>query len=229
MADNHINDARPVEVPASQKTRQGPWLKQALILRSGFALIRHFVRCLFAPNLASSLWGTLQRRWLALILICGVVTFMGGAALIIKGTFYKQSEALSDNKAHVYEEEKRIKEYLEKEEKQYYLEFPFFRIPLLSIPIIQNDALVGTLNIKLEIEAADKSAFDMSRIVLPIIVDRIFCDLYAIFGALWIPSLDPKMESIKTHVKRAIRKIVGSHKIKNVYIRQFYIERKIIF
>jgi hypothetical protein len=206
MADNSIYNAEPFEAPASQKITQSFW-----------------------RGLAPVHGRLLQRYGFALILTVGVGVFVGGAALIIKNTRHEQTQAMGDNEAKVRESEQKLKEYLEKEEKQYYLRFPFFRIPSLNIPVIQNDTLIGILNIKLEIEATDKNAFEMSRVVLPIIVDRIFCDLYAAFGMLWIPSLAPKMDVIKTYVKRAVRKVVGANKIKNVYIRQFYIERKVGF
>lgn len=120
----------------------------------------------------------------------------------------------------------KLEDYLAKDSEFYFLEFPYFRMPLIVLPVIQSEELIATIRIQLQFEAKDKEAYDRAKILLPIVGDQIYSDLFAVFSSLWIPSIEPKMETIKGYIIKSCEKVLGKGIIVQVFIRQFFIDKK---
>jgi hypothetical protein len=120
----------------------------------------------------------------------------------------------------------KLEDYLAKDSEFYFLEFPYFRMPLIVLPVIQSEELIATIRIQLQFEAKDKEAYDRAKILLPIVADQIYSDLFAVFSSLWIPSIEPKMETIKGYIMKSCEKVLGKDIITQIFIRQFFIDKK---
>jgi hypothetical protein len=109
----------------------------------------------------------------------------------------------------------------------YFIEFPFFRLPVIGVPVIKNNQWISTFFIHLEGEAASREVYDDIRIFMLKITDAIFTDLYQYLCIFWFQE-DPV--SAKNMVSRAhdqIEKILGTKTIKKIFVRDSYMKNNI--
>jgi hypothetical protein len=169
-----------------------------------------------------------KRNIIILGAVCGGLA-LGAGSMALISYLGKSSRPSVDEEAAIEGAGKTVQKSSEKEKKEpYLLVYPYSHLPSLTIPIIQNEEVTGMLHLKLAIKSRDMESFVMCEIMIPQIVDRIFSDLFAIFGCLWLPSIEPKAETIKTHIMRSISKIVEKGKVEEVFIQEYYIEKKIL-
>lgn len=110
-------------------------------------------------------------------------------------------------------------------DQSYFLEPPFFYLPSLKIPILKEGKLVAYLHLKVEMEASSHDFFSFSKIFLPLLVDRIFTDLYISFSSLWFVGVNPQLKVVKGRLFKVGESTLGYGAIRNIYIRQLMIER----
>jgi hypothetical protein len=109
-------------------------------------------------------------------------------------------------------------------EELYVIEYPFFRLPTLHIPVLKDGKVTAYFHLKVGMEAFSPDTFNEARILQSRLIDGIFSDLYAALSNLWINNEDPKIEVIKERVLRVSNKILGKDKIKSVFARQVFLD-----
>lgn len=106
-----------------------------------------------------------------------------------------------------------------------FLEYPYFRLPMLNIPVIRNGQPHSFIYLRLAMKATNYKAFTKAKILLPRLVDAIYSDLYKAFENLWDARSDPTALVIKERVFAMTDQILGQHVINEIYVREMFFKR----
>ncbi len=92
------------------------------------------------------------------------------------------------------------------------------KIPVISVPVVQNDRIVTNVIMEFEIltnnnQQAGKVVEFMARIR-----DKIFKDMYAILGTLWLPGFEVTPEFVLGRVRRSIDELFPEDWVKDIKI-----------
>ena len=131
---------------------------------------------------------------------------------------------LSFNRHHLTDDQKEVAEK-RKEELQIFLEPPYFRLPLMSIPVIRGGELIATLHLRLEMKAFDNDSFSRAKVMIYQIIDAIYTDLYGAFSNLWIKRTEPDPNVIRDRIFFCVNKVMGGKHIEAVFLKEFFFTR----
>ena len=106
-----------------------------------------------------------------------------------------------------------------------FLEFPYFRLPLIAVPIVRSGRVCAYLHLRIAMKATGRETFTRSKVLLPRLVDGIYGDLYKSFENLWDQSVDPKTSVIKERIFAVCEKVLGRNHIETVYLREMHFNR----
>lgn len=102
---------------------------------------------------------------------------------------------------------------------------PYLRMDPLRFSVIKKDKSVANIFLLLELETINIDETEEIRSLLPYIHSAFLKDLYPALSVLWISEKDPSTESIRHRLLKVVKTLVCADKIKNVYIKTFYIQR----
>ena len=108
---------------------------------------------------------------------------------------------------------------------QLFLTPPYFKLPVLSIPIIRGGVVAATLHLKLEMKASDRDSFERAKVLIDRLIDAIFTDLYGAFSNLWIQQYDPSPDVLKERVAECTKRVMGEGKVEDIYLKEIYFNR----
>ena len=109
----------------------------------------------------------------------------------------------------------------------YFIKFPFFRLPIIGVPVIKNNQWISTFFIHLEGEAASREVYDNIRILMPKITDAIFTDLYQNLCVFWFPEQPVSPRNMASRAHDQIEKTLGTKTIKRIFVRDSYMKNNI--
>lgn len=123
--------------------------------------------------------------------------------------------------------ESSIKDETQKREDalKLFLEFPYFRLPMIIVPIVRDGQVHAFLHLRIAMKATGRESFQRAKVLLPRLVDGIYGDLYASFSNLWNMRSDPKVSVIKERIFYATEKVLGQKHIETIYIREIVFKR----
>lgn len=101
-----------------------------------------------------------------------------------------------------------------------FLEYPYFRVPLITVPVVRNGQVHAFLYLRLAMKTTSHKSFRKAKTALPILVDGIYSDLYKAFENLWDARFDPTSSTIKGRVFTVTDQILGKKVIKEIYVRE---------
>ncbi|MES2607313.1 MAG: hypothetical protein V4544_01055 [Pseudomonadota bacterium] len=126
--------------------------------------------------------------------------------------------------------ESDIKDETQKREDalKLFLEFPYFRLPLIIVPIVRDGHVHAYLHLRIAMKANGREGFRRAKVLLPRLVDGIYSDLYKSFENLWNTRSDPKVSVIKERIFYATEKVLGHKHIETIYIREIIFKRTVM-
>jgi hypothetical protein len=130
----------------------------------------------------------------------------------------------NEDKELTQDENKEIKKKRE-ESLKLFTNYPYFRLPLISVPVIRDGYVHAHLYIFISMKAIDPKSYTKSRILLPRLIDGIFSDLYKAFENLWDERFDPKPSVIKARIFSVTEKVLGKDQIDTIYLREIIFKR----
>lgn len=108
---------------------------------------------------------------------------------------------------------------------QLFLKEPFFRLPTIVIPILRDENILGLLHLRIVMESTNHEAFERAKILMPRLVDAIYCDLFGALGTLWLAQYDPSPIAIQGRIKKLAEDIYGPDIILQVSLKDFLFSR----
>lgn len=106
-----------------------------------------------------------------------------------------------------------------------FLEEPYFRLPVITIPILRNEKLYGILHLRIVMKSVNHDGFQTAKVLIPRIVDAIFENLYVSFANLWLSHLDPTAEIIQKRLEKTTLETLGAGKVDQIYVKEFFFTR----
>lgn len=95
---------------------------------------------------------------------------------------------------------------------------PYAELGEIIIPILQGREVKGFIACKMTLYCEDSDAQQYVQKYLPIVTDRVFWDLYAIFGLIWSDNYRIDVEALKKRVLGVVEKTVGAGFVKQVLV-----------
>lgn len=132
----------------------------------------------------------------------------------------KKSKGKQSSESDVKDETQKREDAL-----KLFLEFPYFRLPMIIVPIVRDGKVHAFLHLRIAMKATGYESFKRAKVLLPRLVDGIYGDLYASFSNLWNMRSDPKISVIKERIFYATEKVLGNKHIETIYRREFVFKR----
>lgn len=132
----------------------------------------------------------------------------------------KESKSKDASESDIKDEAQKREEAL-----KFFLEFPYFRLPLIIVPVVRDGNVHAFLYLRIAMKAKGHESFKRAKVLLPRLVDGIYTDLYASFSNLWNMRSDPKASVIKERIFAATEKVLGYKHIETIYIREMIFKR----
>lgn len=108
---------------------------------------------------------------------------------------------------------------------QLFLEEPYFRLPVITVPIIRNEKMMGILHLRIVMKSVDHEGFQLGKVLTPRLVDAIFYDLYCSLANLWLPQRDPTYKALLKRMHAMTTKTLGPKRIQDIYIKELFFTR----
>jgi hypothetical protein len=171
------------------------------------------------------------------------VAFLGGGLYLAfwnaKKTRMGETFNLSDTKSSDREdgrrdgsrsgqtEEERLEEIANKREADLslFLEEPYFRLPILTVPIVREGKIMGLLRSRVVLKVENHENFQMAKIIIPRLIDCIFVDLYASMANLWLAENEPNVKVIEGRIKKCVERVLGEKLKPEVFLKEYYFTR----
>ncbi len=108
---------------------------------------------------------------------------------------------------------------------QLFLEEPYFRLPVITVPIIRNEKMMGILHLRIVMKSVDHEGFQLGKVLTPRLVDAIFYDLYSSLANLWLSQRDPTYKALLKRMHAMTTKTLGPKRIEDIYIKELFFTR----
>lgn len=117
--------------------------------------------------------------------------------------------------------EKAIRE----EDLKLFLEEPYSKLPIVTVPIIRYQRVFGMIHLRVITKSRNRLGFRLSKILMPRLIDAIFCDLYGAFYNLWIQDSEINPKVIQKRLLTVIQKAIGPEYIEEIYLKEFFFNK----
>lgn len=108
---------------------------------------------------------------------------------------------------------------------QLFLEEPYFRLPVITIPTLRNNKMHGILHLRIIMKSINHAGFQIAKVLIPRLVDAIYSDLYKAFSNLWLTEYDPSPVVIQKRIQKVTSDTLGKGIIDEIYLKEFFFTR----
>jgi hypothetical protein len=126
------------------------------------------------------------------------------------------------------ESQKAEETQIREEALKLFLEFPYFKLPVIIVPIVRKGRVYAYLHLHIAMKAKGRKSFIKAKVLLPRLIDGIHSDLYKSFENLWDEKSDPKTSVVRERIFYATENVLGKNIIETIYLREMNFIRNTI-